>query len=168
MASPRYNSAARRDLEQRQPPNLPMSATNVTGPPVPLTRVLCRPHVPPPSAIPTYIPNPFEDHVPVRSTAELGPDSVLNRQSTSRMNLPEPGLSTGSYLYPADTHALVSPAQSNEHTAIDSVRVTPAAPLSGQGNRTLRLARIAPPGHTHTRRDTTENQGKNIDINRQL
>jgi hypothetical protein len=162
MASPRHNSTARRDLEQRQPSNLPMSATHVTVPPVPPTRIARLPHGPPHPAIPTYIPNPFEEYVLLRSTAELGPDPVLNRQPTSRTNLPEPGLRKSFLLYPAATLTLVSPAQSNEQTVTDSAGVASAAPLSGQGNRTLRLARMAPPGRSHTRIDSTGNQGKHI------
>jgi hypothetical protein len=162
MASPRSNSTARHELEQRQPPHLPMGTTCVAGPRIPPTRNPRRSHGPPPSAIPTYIPNPFEEYVPVRSTAELGPDLILNRQPTSRMNLPEPGSRTGFYMDPTDTFTLVSPVQSNENTATDSARVTPPAPWLRQGDRIRLLERIAPPGHTHTPPNAMVYQGTRV------
>jgi hypothetical protein len=167
MASPRNNNTASHELGQRQPPNppmdlnansAPMSATQ-GGPPRLSIRVPRRLNSPPPSAIPTYIPNPFEEPVPVRSTAELGPDPFLNRQPTSRMNLPEPESRTGFYLYPPILRAGVSPAVSNEHPTPSSARANPAAQLPEPKDRTPVPPRIAPPGRTHTGPDARAFQG---------
>jgi hypothetical protein len=167
MASPRNNNTASHELGQRQPPNppvdlnansAPMSATN--GGPLRLsTRISRRLNSRPPSAIPTYIPNPFEEPVPVRSTAELGPDPFLNRQPTSRMNLPKPGSRTGFYLYPPNLRAGVSPALSNEHPTPSSARASPAAQLPEPENCTPVPPRIAPPSRTHTGPDARAFQG---------
>jgi hypothetical protein len=135
-----------------------MSATH-GGPPRLSTRVPRRLNSPPPSAIPTYIPSPFEEPVPVRSTTELGPDPFLNQQPTSRMNLPEPESRTGFYLYPPNLRAGVSPAVSNQHLTPSSARAIPAAQLPEPENRTPVTPRIAPPGRTHTGPDARVFQG---------
>jgi hypothetical protein len=189
MANPRNKSTTRLALEQRNPLNSPVelndrsnhtSATRVSAHPRQPAHFHqpASPHGPP---IPTYIPNPFEETMPVRSTAELGPDPYPVRNThcsqgphlNSNISGPYPPLdflsghprsrnhhtsTMSAESPPSYLHTGESSTQSDERSTTRTAHMEAALRLPQQANALPVVQQTVPPTRAHTGPNTTASQ----------